>query len=379
MASSCGKKRSKPADSSSDFNSSGPPRKRLNKPPQLERRSPKARAALQERSANLSSTPVKTHSRQDHPKTPQPLPSAATELNQSEDSLSDQERCQVEEPLNRFRLRVIAHLEARRDGSDIVSDLSPITEARTQEEIATILSDRGWWSPSILSCFEHEPIWSISLTGSIKTDHLRARFFSAFFSLGTFVTLSNLNLSRITITVDDISSLRLLPALETLNLSSTDIGTHHLLHLATHAQTLFDLNISGNPLINDDARVPLTALWRLTALHLRGTSITMSCLRSLVYALPLACRLITLPQPCLSYLNARGDYYSTSIPLGYVQDPRHVPNLTLEALKKNLALHKAVNRDVMLTGSKIDLVDRLRGLLCRRVADAKVAKQVGRA
>jgi hypothetical protein len=47
-------------------------------------------------------------------------------------------------------------------------------------------------------------------------------------------------------------------------------------------------------------------------------------------------------------------------------------------LKKNLELHKKANADILTTGSKVDLMDRLSSLLCARVADGMVIRRVGR-
>ncbi|KAJ9666542.1 hypothetical protein H2201_003465 [Coniosporium apollinis] len=87
----------------------------------------------------------------------------------------------------------------------------------------------------------------------------------------------------------------------------------------------------------------------------------MPCLRLLVYALPPECRLMTIPQPCLDYFNDREKRYYIAIPASYVQDPRQVAGLSMSALKHNLELHKQANKDIMLTGTRVDLVDRLKG------------------
>ena len=163
-----------------------------------------------------------------------------------------------------------------------------------------------------------------------------------------------------------------------LDLARTGISTLHLLHLITHAPTLRELNISSNPSIMDDSRVPLSALPRLVFVHLRETAITMPCLRLLVYALPSKCRFVTLPQGCLNYLNDRNRHYSVSLPAGYAEDPRHVANLPLALLKKNLELHKKCNQGIALSGSKSELVHRLMSILCGRVADGCISKRIGR-
>lgn len=258
-------------------------------------------------------------------------------------------------------------------------DMAIVETAESHQEIAELISDRGWWNPILLELFADTAIEEISLSNSIISPSIGpGPLLTHFFRQGTFTRLSRLTLKGIPLSLYDISLLRLLPQLMLLNVSNTQATTTHLLHLATHAETLSVLDISGNPLIDDDCRVPLTALTRLKSLYLRGTAVTMPCLRLLVYALPSECRLMTIPQSCLDYFNDRGKRYCISIPTGYVQDPRQVAGLSMSALKHNLELHKQANRDIMLTGTRIDLVDRLKGMLCARVADGRIVARVGK-
>ncbi|KAI9680774.1 MAG: hypothetical protein M1817_004214 [Caeruleum heppii] len=161
-----------------------------------------------------------------------------------------------------------------------------------------------------------------------------------------------------------------------LDISSTNVTNRHLLHLVTHAPALKSLNISSNISITDDARMPVAALTKLSSLHLGGTAFTIPGLRLLVYALPPSCELATIPQGCLAYLNDRGQQYAVAIPPGYAQDPRQVPGLTIPALRRNLALHRSCNKRVQIAGNRIELIERLRSILCGRVADRKLANSM---
>ena len=252
-----------------------------------------------------------------------------------------------------------------------------IRSARSSKEIAKILSERGWWSPLLLGFFVDKPVDEILLSHSIDRGHPTA-YLAQLFRMGAFARLLRLDISHVSLSLHDISLLRLLPRLSSLDISSTNATNHHLLHLATHEGSLRDLNVSGNVAINDDCRVPLTVLSKLQTLHLRGTEVTVPCLRLLVYALPINCRFVTLPLHCLNFLNNRHRHYCTAIPVGYVEDPRKVPNLALPMLKKNLELHKKANADILTTGNKVDLMDRLSSLLCARIADGRVIRRVGR-
>lgn len=253
-----------------------------------------------------------------------------------------------------------------------------IRSSRSSKEIAKILSERGWWSPLLLGFFVDKPVDELLLSHSIDPQGHPTAYLAQLFRMGAFAQLLRLDISHVSLSLHDISLLRLLPRLSSLDISSTNATNHHLLHLATHEGSLRDLNVSGNAAINDDCRVPLTVLSKLQTLHLRGTGVTVPCLRLLAYALPIDCRFVTLPLHCLKFLNNRHRHYCTAIPAGYVEDPRKVLNLTLPMLKKNLELHKKANADILTTGSKVDLVDRLSSLLCARVADGRVIRRVGR-
>ncbi|KAH0543988.1 hypothetical protein FGG08_001755 [Glutinoglossum americanum] len=282
----------------------------------------------------------------------------------------------VESDFDKLQPLVVAALERLPNAQDH-PDLRKIGRLKTSEDISKLLSAHGWWTPSLIEMFAESTVVTISLlssTGSLNPSLL----LEGFFRQGKFAHLSSLCITGTPLSHQDLAHLRLLPSLAILNLVSTSLSTIHLLHLVTHAANLRDLNISSNPLITDDARVPLSALTALTSLHLRGTSITIPCLRLLVYAIPSTCRFITLPQGCLYYLNTRSRRYCMDIPVGYVQDPREVPNMTLSSLKRNLELHKGANGDIAIGGTKAEAVERLMRVLCGRVADGKIARRVGR-
>ncbi|KAI9868445.1 MAG: hypothetical protein M1813_005889 [Trichoglossum hirsutum] len=282
-----------------------------------------------------------------------------------------------ESAFDKLRLSVITALERLPVAQDH-PDLRKVGRLKTSEDISKLLSTRGWWIPTLIGNFADSPVATMSLSSSVGSLNPSCSLTERLFRQGKFTHLSSLCITGTPLSHLELTHLRLLPALASLNLASTNLSTLHLLHLATHAASLQDLNISSNPSITDDARVPLSALTALTSLYLRDTSITIPCLRLLVYALPLACRFITLPQGCLHYLNTRSRRYCVDIPVGYVQDPRDVPNMTLGNLKKNLELHKAANRDIATGGTKAEVVERLMGVLCGRVADGRIARRVGR-
>lgn len=257
-------------------------------------------------------------------------------------------------------------------------DLLTLESIKTCDDIADFISTRGWWTPHLVELFSKTTVARISLSLSIDPPEGPFLYTKAFFKQGDFACLASLSFARVPLSHSDLLSLRLLPRLTTLNLAATGVSSQHLLHLITHAEMLQDLNISSNSLVTDESRVLLSALPQLQVLHLRDTSITMSCLRHLVYSLPSTCRLITVPQACLDYLNHRSQHYCQQIPAGYIQDPRHVSDLTIPLLKRNLDLHKKFNRDLVVGSGKAAMVEKLMGILCGRVADGCIAKRIGR-
>jgi len=378
-------KRKAAINTSSDFDSSGP---FASKRPHKRRRAVTSRHPLANRSTNVFAT-----GHYECPADPEdpslyedidigvflPLKTAYWELHIRLSSFAHavlEGENLHESPLDVLRLKVIKQLE--NDTAHCHPDMWFIRSARSSKEIANILSEHGWWSPLLLGFFVDKPVDEILLSHSIDPQGHPTAYLAQLFRMGAFAQLLRLDISHVSLSLHDISLLRLLPRLSSLNISSTNATNHHLLHLATHEGTLRDLNVSGNVAINDDCRVPLTVLSKLQTLHLRGTGVTVPCLRLLAYALPIDCRFVTLPLHCLNFLNNRHRHYCTAIPAGYAEDPRKVPNLALPMLKKNLELHKKANADILTTGSKVDLMDRLSSLLCARIADGRVIRRVGR-
>lgn len=195
------------------------------------------------------------------------------------------------------------------------------------------------------------------------------------FSALTVITFRNTPLLN-----DDLASLRLLSSLADIDISGTGVGTQSLHHLVCHRHSLKKLNLSHNSSIDDDSRVALSALPHLSALYLRGTSFTMPGLRRLVSNdLHKSCRLLSIPAHCIDHLNTRKERYMVDIPTGYVQDPTQVAAMTMPNLKKNLELHSKVNKDVQVTGTKVELVNRLTVILSNRRADSGIVEVLGRA
>lgn len=199
------------------------------------------------------------------------------------------------------------------------------------------------------------------------------------FAQGKFEKLTTLTLHNTALSDDDVAHLRVLPALESLDLRATGISNQALHHLVCHRHTLTTLNISLNSRITDDARIILKAFPNLAALFLRGTSFTLTGVRTLALDdLNEGCRLLSLPAPVLEFI-ARRDV--VEIPAGYISDPdpEKIANMTLPNLKKNLQFHsKTNNKDIQVTGTKPELVRRLTAVLRNYAADRRILEILGR-
>ena len=68
--------------------------------------------------------------------------------------------------------------------------------------------------------------------------------------------------------------------------------------------------------------------------------------------------------------------YSVDLPPHLISNPALCDKLSVEALKRNLAVHAAVNRDVCTGGTKKVLAQRLKTLLETRLADLEVRRLI---
>ncbi|KAF8537091.1 hypothetical protein BDD12DRAFT_780847 [Trichophaea hybrida] len=268
--------------------------------------------------------------------------------------------------------------------SDIHHIQSLVTEEKFQEA-ADVITQKGLWTPELLAEFGTTDLTTLDLSSSPTPGGFSiptvpsSLLLAPLFTQHRYTKLSTIILRNTIVSPDDIALLRVLPSLSILDLCSTGINNHALYYLVCHSHTLTNLNISNNERITDDARPIFSALPNLTALYLRGTSFSLPALRRLVIEnLPKGCRLLSLPSYAIDFLNNRHEKYCVEIPQGYITDPAKVENMALPVLKRNLELHAKFNKGVQLTGTKVDLVHRLRALLSNRIGDERIIGVLGR-
>ena len=243
----------------------------------------------------------------------------------------------------------------------------------------------GLWTAALLTTFADAPITKLDLSspasnGSFSIPTFPAtQLLTALFSQNHFLNLATVILRNTIVSSDDIALLRVLPSLAMLDLNATGISNEALHHIVCHKATLTTLNISNNPEINDEARVMIRPLYRLQGLYLRGTNISLPALRRLVLDdLAKGCRLLSIPAHAINAINNLHEKYCVEIPTGYITDPSKVENMNLPILKRNLELHAKLNKDIQVSGTKVELVHRLKTLLVNRQADQKIISVLGR-
>jgi len=71
-----------------------------------------------------------------------------------------------------------------------------------------------------------------------------------------------------------------------------------------------------------------------------------------------------------------GSKYSLELPPPLISNPSFCGRLSVAALKRNLAVHAAVNKEVSTGGTKREMADRLKTLLEMRLADLEVRRLI---
>ncbi|KAJ7897412.1 hypothetical protein B0H13DRAFT_2337944 [Mycena leptocephala] len=170
-----------------------------------------------------------------------------------------------------------------------------------------------------------------------------------------------------------------LPRLVTLIMNNTGIGNEAIFHLVALRRSLLQLSIATNPHIDDDAVPAILLLSKLSFLTILDTSIDMPGLRQLAQTIYDESRVIDIeipsPASSTSTVHMAKNYLLNPVP-PLIENPTVVPELSLAALKRNLAAHAACNPAIVAAGTKPELVDRLRTLLETRKADILVREMI---
>ncbi|KAL0945349.1 hypothetical protein HGRIS_000847 [Hohenbuehelia grisea] len=252
----------------------------------------------------------------------------------------------------------------------------------THQRIATLLGMHGLLCPKILSFLRTTEIESLVLTNSLRTENglnlLGDDILPVFGKPNSFLFLSQLSLAGARIRDSDLSYIHHLPRIAVLSLGDTDIGNEGVFLLVNLKRSLTHLSLANNPSIDDDAIPALLLLSKLVFLSVFETSVGMPGLRRLSSAILAADRSFTLecPAKCEKYLiRLHVQYLINPLP-PLITNPDAASQLSMSALKRNLAAHAACNPDISVSGSKIEMSERLRHVLQIREADLMVREVV---
>ncbi|KAJ7081613.1 hypothetical protein B0H15DRAFT_854440 [Mycena belliarum] len=252
----------------------------------------------------------------------------------------------------------------------------------SHQGIADFLSEHGLLNVRVMAILRTSEIWRLGLTESMHNEdglNLAGRdILPVFGKPNSFIFLAELSFCGTRLENTDLVHIHHLPRLATLLLNNTGIGNEAVYHLVALKRSLSQLSIATNPNIDDDAMPALLVLSKLTFLTLLDTNVNMPGLRRLAQVISDGHRIfdIEIPLAC--------EHYIANMATHYLADPRPpliakaaaAPELSVAALRRNLAAHQACNPALVATGTKPEMVGRLRHILETRKMDLLVLEMV---
>jgi hypothetical protein len=157
--------------------------------------------------------------------------------------------------------------------------------------------------------------------------------------------------------------------------------------------SLRTLSVADNPRITEDAVPALILLSKLNFLSILDTSIGMSGLRRIAGVIEKEQRImdVEIPEICEIYLLGRHSSHRTGLSSAHcflrkdihkkylldikpplVSASSLCGELSAAALKRNLAAHAECNKDIVAAGTKVEMKERLEGILTVREMDLVV-------
>ncbi|KAJ7690790.1 hypothetical protein B0H14DRAFT_3532173 [Mycena olivaceomarginata] len=299
-------------------------------------------------------------------------------------------------------MRSISFFPPKPQYSPFVLPKKPSPKATLVEELKakiTFLEDE-LYGPPVSSTFASSrflrtsEIWRLVMTDSMGDEdglNLSGKeVFSVFSKPHSFLFLTELSFSATRVQDADIVHIHHLPRLVTLLLNNTGIGNEGVFNLVALKRSLLQLSVATNPHIDDDAIPALVLLSKLSFLTILDTSIDMPGIRRLAKTIYDERRIIDIeiPSECERYIDIRLTVHmhivtqtsptntSSTPPPPLIENPSIVPELSVSALKRNLAAHAACNPAVVAAGTKPELALRLKTLLETRQADLLVREMM---
>ncbi|KAF9007379.1 hypothetical protein BDQ17DRAFT_1539788 [Cyathus striatus] len=249
----------------------------------------------------------------------------------------------------------------------------------TFQNIVDFLAQNGNLTARIINIISKEPtVWRLSLSESMVDENglnlCGNEFIAPFSKPDNFINLSELSFSGTQVEDFHLINIHHLPRLSTLFLNNTGIGNEAIFLLVPLKHTLHQLTIATNPHIDDESIPAILLLSNLTFLSILDTSITMDGLRRFSKTIVEEKRVIDIEIPfaCEMYIETLETKYLLSIPGPLIIDPDECDQLSNIALVRNLAAHADVNPDIVPTGTRKEMSERLKGILRKRQMDLVV-------
>ncbi|KAG2107186.1 uncharacterized protein F5147DRAFT_837448 [Suillus discolor] len=246
----------------------------------------------------------------------------------------------------------------------------------THQKITNVLADRGLLTEIVLTLLRGGNIDRLVLGPTMcEEDGLNlhsGNLLRVFSKPGYYLTLKELVLDGAHLERDfDLVHIQQLPNLERLHLEGTDIGNEAVFLLVTLKEKLYYLNLAHNPKIDDDAIPAILLLTNLGYLSIQATGVEMPGFRRLAAVIHAEDRVIDIEIPfrCEKYIDNLHKQYLVDPALPLVTDPSACPLLSDVALIRNLQAHADVNPSIVPTGTRLEMIERLKKLLERRQMD----------
>ncbi|TFK50185.1 hypothetical protein OE88DRAFT_1632051, partial [Heliocybe sulcata] len=240
----------------------------------------------------------------------------------------------------------------------------------------------GLFNPRILDLLRAANIWQLELTDSAVDAaglNLSGReLLQVFLKPNSFARLAIMDLRDTSLQDIDLTYLHHLPLLAVLLLDNTGIGNEAIFHIVSLRRTLTDIHVRSNPAIDDDAVPALLMLTHLRSLSLYGTSVGMPGLRRFARTINQEDRHldIEIPAACEEYIEDMASKYMINPRPPLIVEPGACDSLSVAALKRNLGEHANYNKAIVTSGTKAEMMGRLKGLLEARKMDLLVRAMV---
>ncbi|KAF8322570.1 hypothetical protein DL93DRAFT_1023787 [Clavulina sp. PMI_390] len=192
-----------------------------------------------------------------------------------------------------------------------VRDTGASSSPLTFQRVLQYLMQRGLLSPALLELFRGlEGVVELNLRESLRSSRVlvptafKTSLLQVFSRPNSFRTLTKLKMNGVTVDGADLVHIALLPALQSLSLSSANMTDGCIASLLPLRHSLISLSLARNPGITDETCHLLSHFAILEKLDIYGTSITVVGMRRMVRDWADERRIdVNLSMPCFNDLD----------------------------------------------------------------------------